>query len=387
MNDLDITCQIEGLPSYRIIEKVMKTDRGSYIVGGYIRKMLKGEESSDIDIVTAGDIKRLAKTIAREVQGTTVGFKKAGIIRVVSNGLTIDLSVLRGSIHDDLSKRDFTINAIAWSPSEGLIDPFNGRGDIKRGILRAISEENLREDPLRLLRAYRFVAEEGLRIDPNTRAIIKRLKKAISLTARERITSELFKILISPHYIRALREALEDDLLRQIIPINKDRLSDNIKSLSRLDRFIESLKGSEGSDIPLEAEYSQGLTYRGLLRLERLLIGSKLERNRLTLSRSIWKRLEAVTEAFKVFFKKKGSLQNRKLFDIFYELKEASIDFSILTGREKIFLEARRFLRMKDLIPGDRIAEITGLRGEEIGALLKELRYLQFRMIKESKSC
>lgn len=382
-----ISCQ--DFP-FKIIKKITAMDKSAYVVGGYIRNLIRGKESMDIDIVTGGNIERLAEAVAQKIKGTVVKFKKAGIIRVVSHGVTLDFSEIKNSIYNDLSKRDFTINAIAWSPSQGLIDPFGGIDDIRRGIIRAISEENLKDDPLRLLRAYRFVAEEGYRIDRQTRDMIKRLKKAIYVTASERITSELFKMLISPHYLKALKNAFDDGLLKEIISINRDKLLYNIKTLPRIERFIGTLMSLPPFESPLTKseksrgiyivpndEYSQGLTYKGLLRLERLLLGSKLDKNRLILSRSIYKRLKAIGDAFK-FYARRRTISSKTLFDIFYELKEASIDFSILTGRKRIFLEAQRFLMMEDLIPGERLAEITGLRGKELGEILRELRCLQF---------
>lgn len=377
MNEDILSHQIRDLQTFRIIKRVMEIDRSAFVVGGYLRELLTGKESMDIDIVSEGDIKRLASSIAEDLKGTMVIFNKAGIIRVVSGNITLDFSKLQGSIKDDLLKRDFTMNAIAWSPSGGVIDLFKGVDDIRMGIVRAISEKNLRDDPLRLLRAYRFVAEKGFRIDNETRRMIRRLRKGIKTTASERITSEFFRILNSRNYIKALKEAFEDGLLREILFIDRDRLSNNIESLSKMDRFIESLK-REDLPFALEKEYSQGLTYRGLLRFERLLMGSKLDKNRLTLSRSIGKRVKALTEAFTTFTKESNPLNSKTLFDIFYKLKESSIDLSILTNRKIVFLKARRFLEMKDLIPGDKLAELTGLRGEEIGKLLKKIRYLQF---------
>jgi len=361
-----------------LIKRVFEIEGKAYIVGGYIRKLQKGQESSDIDIVAENDVERLANILAEDIKGTVVAFKKGGIIRVVSDNITLDFSRIQGSIHDDLGKRDFTINAIAWSPSEGLIDPFDGIGDIKKGIIRAISEKNLRDDPLRLLRAYRFVAEEGYKIDSETRGMIRRLRRELSSTAAERITSELFKILLSPGCVKALGEAFDDGLLREIIDIDRGQLNENIKAISKIDRFIDRLKESEGFKMAVDQEFSQGLTYRGLLRLERLLMGSDLNKNRLILSRAIWKRLKTVTGAFIVYMKEREKISRKALFDIFYELRDASIDFSILTGSRKIFAEARRFLDMKDIMPGNRIAEITGLKGKKIGDLLKKLRYLQF---------
>lgn len=371
-----ISCQIQDLSTYRIIKRIMEIDRSAFVVGGFLRELLKGRETMDIDIVTRGDIKRLALSLATDLKGKMVIFKKAGIIRVVSDNITIDFSELQGSIHDDLSKRDFTMNAIAWSPFEGVIDPFRGMEDIQKGIIRAISKTNLKDDPLRLLRAYRFVAESGFKIDNETRSLLRRLKKEIRITASERITAELFKILNSRNHIKALRESFEDGLLREILSIDKRVLLRNIESLSKIDRFVESIRESLG--LTLEDEYSQGLTFRGLIRLERLLIGSKIDRNRLTLSKSIWKRVKALSEAFRTYTKKRGPLNSKTLFEIFCELKEASVDFSILTNRKRIFVESKRFLDMKDNITGDKIAELTGLKGKEIGEILKKLRYLQF---------
>ncbi len=379
---IDLSSTLQTKKSFDLIKRVLEINSSAFVVGGYLRKLLHGKESMDIDIVTTDNVRSLAEALSKEINATVVNFKKGGITRLVSGGGTIDLSRMQGTIYDDLSKRDFTINAIAWSPFQGIVDPFGGIGDIKRGIVRAISEDNLKEDPLRMLRAYRFVAEDGYRINKETRLMIKRLRNRISITAKERVTSELFKILNSPYYMKAVRESFEDSLLRQIISINKGRLLENIKILPTMEQFIDSIGKLGYLNIDLNNEYSQGLTYIGLLRLERLLMGSNLNKNRLALSRAIWKRLESLQKAFKIYNHKKTSLDTKTLFDIFYELKEASIDFAIMIGRKKTFQEARRFLKMKDIISGDRIAEITGLQGKKIGDMLKKLRYFQFAISK-----
>ena len=95
------------------------------------------------------------------------------------NGITLDFTELKDSIRDNLNGRDFTMNAIAWSPETGLIDPFNGIKDIARHRIKAISIDNFRKGPLRLLRAYRFVSELGWKAEPETRKMVRHLRKEI----------------------------------------------------------------------------------------------------------------------------------------------------------------------------------------------------------------
>ena len=155
------------------------------------------------------------------------------------SGITLDFTELKDSIRDNLSGRDFTMNAIAWSPETGIIDPFNGIKDIARHRIKAISIDNFRNDPLRLLRAYRFVSELGWKAEPETRKMVKHLRKEIRKSAPERITLEFFKLLNFKNFHNALKMASDDRLLECFLSITHKRLSENIKPIPFLESEIK----------------------------------------------------------------------------------------------------------------------------------------------------
>ena len=159
----------------KINSKVFSLGREVYIVGGYLRDALIGKEPRDIDYVVRGDIRQFAGLVYAALgltpaKGTTVELKKEQMIRIVlKNGITLDFTELKSGIRDNLAERDFTMNAIAWSPGTDIIDPFNGVKDIAKHRIKAISIDNFRNDPLRLLRTYRFISELGWKTEPETR--------------------------------------------------------------------------------------------------------------------------------------------------------------------------------------------------------------------------
>ena len=145
-----------------------------YLVGGYVRDHLRGCHSQDRDYIISGNIMPHVKEIKKRLGGTIVSFKKGGTTRIVTkNGLTFDFSKPSGTIEEDLSKRDFTINAIAWSPHRGIIDLFHGIDDLQNKKIQAIKKQNLIDDPLRMIRAYRFAAEIDGSIEEKTRTSLK----------------------------------------------------------------------------------------------------------------------------------------------------------------------------------------------------------------------
>jgi tRNA nucleotidyltransferase (CCA-adding enzyme) len=172
------------------------------------------------------DIKSFTREMRKFIGGTLVEFKNAEMIRLVlKDGVTLDFSKPMGTLEEDLSKRDFTINAIVWSPDSGIIDPYKGIEDIKRRRISSLSEKNFKADPLRMLRAYRFAAELNGSIEDKTRRSIKTLYNKIKMVSPERITFELFNLLNSENPARYLNMALNDRLLRYILSINKRTLS------------------------------------------------------------------------------------------------------------------------------------------------------------------
>ncbi|MDD6483700.1 MAG: HD domain-containing protein [Clostridiales bacterium] len=204
----------------------------AYAAGGAVRDMLMGREPHDYDIATSArpeDIKRIFKrTIDTGIAH--------GTVTVVENNIGYEVTTFRrdgeyfdgrhpssvvfvDDIKEDCMRRDFTINAMMYSPKRGLVDFFGGRQDIEQGIIRCVGDGQKRfsEDALRMLRAVRFSATLNFEIEASTAAAIKKCSNLRRRISNERILSELNKLLISdnPDYIRKLHEL---GLLVHIIP-------------------------------------------------------------------------------------------------------------------------------------------------------------------------
>jgi tRNA nucleotidyltransferase/poly(A) polymerase len=376
--------------------------RETYLVGGYIRDILRGIHSSDRDYIVSGDIKSFVNEIRKIVGGTIVKFKKGDMIRIAfKDGLTFDFSKLIGTLKEDLTKRDFTINAIAWSPEKGIIDHYNGLKDIEQKKIRSISKENLISDPLRMLRAYRFAAELNGSIERNTRKAIKMLHNNIKGVSPERITLELFNLLNSKHSARYLKMALSDGLLTDILSIPYRNLERNIKEISKVEQTTINKIPSKIQAL-LKRIFSQNLTYKGLFCLELLmqiiplhpplippLVRGELkggERGRgdyqekIKISSAINKRLELSHKGIKELKRKGVDLKNR-LFDIFLISKDAVIDILIIKGRLDLIKDYQRFKRIwrKGLLSSEDIINITDVKpGLKLGKIIIQLKRAQF---------
>ena len=178
---------------------IFSQTKGAYIIGGSIRDLLLDRIPTDYDIAVTGNPKQIAEKIAKNISGRLVKMGKPGqmIIRVVSNDNIIDISPLNGtSIEDDLKKRDFTINAMAYDLSSNqLIDPLGAQRDLKNKTVRMVSKDIFKRDPVRLLRAYRIAAEFQFEIDSQTTAAIKKHAALVQQSAVERVRAEFFKML------------------------------------------------------------------------------------------------------------------------------------------------------------------------------------------------
>ena len=200
-----------------------------YLVGGYLRDIFSGKSTKenlpkDIDFAFLGDSAiQFARTLADKLNGHFVLLdENLDTARVVlQEGCVIDLAgVVGGSIKTDIFRRDFTINALAWDPEEPdkIIDLVGGLSDLKNKIVKAISEENLLADPLRLLRAFRFQATTNCTIDGETFDLLKKNSKYLAESAAERINYELFKILEADDATSILKMMGEATVLEVIFP-------------------------------------------------------------------------------------------------------------------------------------------------------------------------
>jgi len=353
-----------------------------YLVGGYIRDLLRGISSSDRDYILDDDIREFAREIKEITGGTLVEFTKDHMIRIAfKDGVTLDFSTPVGTIEEDLSKRDFAINTIAWSPDGGVLDPFKGIADVKNKRIRSLSRENLVADPLRMLRAYRFAAELNGSISKDTRNAIKRLHKKINNVSPERITLELFHLLNSGDPKKYLKKALSDGVLGEIFPIFYRKLERNIKAFSIIKRTFLALPSK--IKVQLKKIFSQNLTYKGLLYLEVLLMQDGLhvllKEPRVKMSNTIIKRITLTHRGVKEF--EKGHSKDR-LFNIFHSSENAALDILIIKDRLDLIKDLERFKKIweKGILSSEEIINLLKVKkGPEIGKVIKELKKAEFK--------
>ena len=168
----------------------------AYVVGGAVRDRALGRPVVDID-VACRDPAPAAAAYRRLAGGATFLLsERHGAWRVARpDGRTVDFTLLRGTVEDDLAGRDFTINAIAVPIEErSSIDPFGGNADLEAGTIRVVSDRVFTDDPLRLLRAVRLEDELGFRLDEAAEQLVRRDAALVTSPAGERILSELERL-------------------------------------------------------------------------------------------------------------------------------------------------------------------------------------------------
>ncbi len=205
----------------------------AYVVGGCVRDSLLSKPPKDWDVCTSA--------LPEDMQRVFHGFRvvetglKHGTLTVVLDGIPYEITTFRvdgaytdhrhpdgvtfvTDVRDDLARRDFTVNAMAYHPSEGLIDAFGGQADLQKKVIRCVGQpsERFTEDALRILRALRFASVYGFDIEEETSAAAHALKETLPLVAAERIHVELSKLLCGQSCGMILRRYR--DILAQILP-------------------------------------------------------------------------------------------------------------------------------------------------------------------------
>ena len=205
---------LETLPFYSHLK-----GRGLFLVGGTIRDLLLNREPRDIDLVIFGEPDEFVKELRKEVGGAYVPLDE-NTVRLVLDEWVVDVSRNRGdNILEDLYRRDFTINSIAYSIDGGfLVDPMKGVSDIREKVIRVNSREAFQEDPLRMLRAFRFVSVLDFQMDYATYREISSMKNLIEKVAAERVHFELMELFAGRNFYEATRMAVESGLFFVLFP-------------------------------------------------------------------------------------------------------------------------------------------------------------------------
>ena len=219
----------------RIIDLLNNASFKAYAVGGCVRDSIMGRDISDYDITTSALPGQTEAVLSENsIKYIETGIKH-GTITAIINHIPYEITTFRTDgkysdnrhpesvdfvleVKDDLSRRDFTVNAIAYNDKEGYIDLFGGIGDINNKVIRTVgnSGERFREDALRIMRALRFSSQLCFTIEENTKKAIFENKELLKNIAVERIRAELLKLLLGDNCDNVLKEYIE--VIRVVIP-------------------------------------------------------------------------------------------------------------------------------------------------------------------------
>lgn len=207
----------------------------AYVVGGAVRDAMLGRALHDYDITTSASPDEI-KSVFSDFHTILTG-EKHGTVTVVIESMPLEITTYRidgdytdgrrpdsveftKNIREDLARRDFTVNAMAYSPTRGLCDPFRGADDLKIGVIRAVGDPIRRftEDSLRILRAFRFAARLGFEIEEKTLAAAKSERKRLPAVSAERIGSEVLGLLSAEKPSRSLAMMHAAHILGEIMP-------------------------------------------------------------------------------------------------------------------------------------------------------------------------
>lgn len=210
------------------VDVLEKAGYEAFLVGGCVRDTLLGLTPHDYDLCTSAQPMQTAALFggfSLDLTGAALGTVKVGELEITTfrresayhDSRHPDAVTFVEDVREDLARRDFTVNAIAWSPSRGYVDPFGGRRDLENRVLRCVGkpEKRFREDALRILRGMRFAARFRLEVEPQTMDAMLRLAPLTDNLARERVFEELTGFLLAADAAALCRFA---PILAQIIP-------------------------------------------------------------------------------------------------------------------------------------------------------------------------
>ena len=402
----------------KILNKLNKCGKG-YIVGGAIRDILLELKPKDVDFATNLPY-GILKTLFSEYTPKETG-KSFGVLRIRINNIDYEIAKFREDIYgkekkvsfvddikNDLARRDFTINAMAYNQKEGIIDLYNGQKDIENRIINFIgnAEERIIEDPLRVLRAFRFMSRLNFSLSENTIEAIKKQKDLLKNIPEERITMEFSKLLLGENIKNTLTLMKDTGVLELIIPEFKATYDFNqCNPHHNLDLFNHIINVVSKVPADLELRYSallhdiakpivQTFDEKGIAHYKtHEIVGADMARDILARMKLPVKLIDTVVEIIKkhmvlykdITDKKFNKLLSEMGYDNLWRLIEHSIADNSSKNDEVVSTENDLHERLKravekqmqvtvnDLaINGKDLIEL-GFTGKEVGEIKKEL--------------
>ena len=401
-----------------ILNKLNKYGKG-YIVGGAIRDILLGLKPKDVDFATNLPYETL-KILFSEYTPKETG-KSFGVLRIRINDIDYEIAKFREDIYgkeekvtfvdeikNDLVRRDFTINAMAYNETEGIIDLYNGQKDIENKVINFVrnAEERIIEDPLRTLRAFRFMSKLNFSLSKNTIEAIKNQKSLLKNIPEERITIEFSKLLLGENIKNTLTLMKDTGVLEIIIPEFKATYDFNqCNPHHNLDLFNHIINVVSRVPADLELRYSallhdiakpivQTFDEKGIAHYKtHEIVGADMARDILTRMKLPVKLINTVVEIIKkhmilykdVTDKKFNKLLSEMGYNNLWRLIEHSIADNSSKNNEVVSTENDFHERLKravekqmqvtvsDLAVNGKDLIKLGFNGKEIGEIKKEL--------------
>nr|WP_330398833.1 CCA tRNA nucleotidyltransferase [Lacrimispora celerecrescens] len=377
----------------RIIEQLNTSGFEAYVVGGCVRDSLLGRSPEDWDITTSAKPEQVKEIFNRTVD---TGIQH-GTVTVLIDHEGYEVTTYRidgeyedgrhpksveftGNLLEDLKRRDFTINAMAYSDREGLVDAFDGVKDLEGRIIRCVGNphDRFNEDALRILRAIRFSAQLGFDLEAKTRAAISVIAPNMAKVSKERIQVELTKLLLSDHPGR-LKEVYENG----IGPYISEYFEDAGRKLMEVERLtgLPSVKH---------------MRWTGFLRLEepedaiRILKELKLDNDTIYQTKTLVSLWKTEIPAHKPAIRQVMSTLSPELYKDLLCFQKVFCHTSYKTRLKMVeqyseeILKAGDCIRLKDMVVTGRELIDAGMKpGPEMGTVLNRL----FQLVLEKPEC
>ncbi len=368
-----------------IIEKLSEHGFEAYAVGGCVRDTMLHREPEDWDITTSAYPNQVKQIFRRTIDTGIVH----GTVTVMLGGCGYEVTTYRidGEYEDgrhpksveftlkleeDLKRRDFTINAMAYHPKQGLVDLFDGIGDLKCGNIRCVGEarDRFTEDALRMMRAVRFAAQLGFAIEAQTQEAIRALAPGLCKVSKERIQAELTKLLLSPNP-QTVEKLFSLGLVKQVLP----ELARGFDAAEG-GRMLERLRETEADSILRYTVFLSVLEAsqeNRRVRTEKLLRDLKFDNHTIDFVSRLSEHQYDTLSTDKGMLRKQIVEMGEDIFPYLIKLQKAE-------EVERLYKEIKRAgncLSIKELAVNGRDLAEAGIKpGKELGGILKKLLYI-----------
>ena len=363
-----------------VINKLEEASFEAYFVGGCVRDMLMGAQPGDWDITTSATPEQIKKIFKRTVD---TGIKH-GTVTIVSGGSNYEVTTYRldgeylnfrhpeqviftSELREDICRRDFTVNAIAYHPEKGYIDFFDGIKDIEAKIIRGVGDAAVRfeEDALRMLRAVRFACRLGFDIDNDTFTALQKNSELIAHVSMERIRDELIKTFTSEHVEKA-GYFTRCEILLHALPFMADYLEKNLEEF--LD-CLENLQVPERNAVNVLSLLFKDMDEKKTSQfLRQMKIDNATARDVIMISQEIGRKIEPDSYHVKKVMARIG-IEN--YFSLLECRRACGEDVNLLRVMGEQIAERGEPIFIKDMkINGNVIIERFGVSGVKVGELL-----------------